>query len=175
LHLLHTEGLAGDNPHKAAKECNECYYAEGKGDECTPKQNGTFQCCGETDYDGTQGYCPVAKDKTTSKNAYALRYVVNYTRDVDTIKPLKLGVLTTPNCATYYEQLRNDDDPESLSRTEFEVPKKMTVRCYSLFRLSESPHFCTRTKTNNTHITMIGTFGCRTCSYRCLKHFYFQE
>ena len=34
LHLLHTQGLAGD-PHKAAKECNECYYAPGKGDECT--------------------------------------------------------------------------------------------------------------------------------------------
>ena len=35
LHLLHTQGLAGENPHKAAKECNECYYAPGKGDECT--------------------------------------------------------------------------------------------------------------------------------------------
>ena len=34
LHLLHTQGLAGD-PHKAAKECNECYYAPEKGDECT--------------------------------------------------------------------------------------------------------------------------------------------
>ena len=31
IHLLRTEGLAGDNPYRAAKECNECYYAPGKG------------------------------------------------------------------------------------------------------------------------------------------------
>ena len=31
VHLLRTEGLAGD-PHKAAKECNECYYGPNKGD-----------------------------------------------------------------------------------------------------------------------------------------------
>ena len=49
IHLLRTEGLAGANPYKAAKECNECYWALGKGAQCTPAKNGTFDCCGERD------------------------------------------------------------------------------------------------------------------------------
>ena len=44
IHLLRTEHLAGE-PFKAAKECNECYYAPGKG--CLPQDNGTFTCCGD--------------------------------------------------------------------------------------------------------------------------------
>jgi hypothetical protein len=128
LHLLHTQGLAGD-PHKAAKECNECYYAPEKGDECTPERNGTFQCCGENDYKGTLGHCPLAEELGDStKSSYALRYTVNYTRDVDAVKPLKLGVLAAPNCETFYEVYRNDDEPESLTSTEFTLPIDMTVR-----------------------------------------------
>mmetsp|Transcript_4990 Transcript_4990/g.15680 ORF Transcript_4990/g.15680 Transcript_4990/m.15680 type:complete len:414 (-) Transcript_4990:732-1973(-) len=44
IHLLRTEGLAGEPP-RAAKECNECYYHPGKG--CHPEDNGTFACCGD--------------------------------------------------------------------------------------------------------------------------------
>ena len=40
VHLLRTEGLAGDNPHKAAKMCNECYYAPGKGAQCADSGRG---------------------------------------------------------------------------------------------------------------------------------------
>ena len=53
---------------------------------------------------------------------------MNYTRDVDAVKPLKLGVLAAPNCATFYEVYRNDDEPESLTSTEFTLPIDMTVR-----------------------------------------------
>jgi len=130
LHLLHTEGLAGDNPHKAAKECNECYYAPTKGDECKPHRNGTFQCCGETDYKGTVGTCPLAKtdeDPNKSGPSYALRYRLNYTRDVTNTKRLDIGVITTPNCETYYEVFRNDDEPEHLSSTTFQIPRDMTI------------------------------------------------
>eukprot|EP00939_MAST-03C_sp_MAST-3C-sp1_P004117 g4117.t1 len=132
LHLLHTEGLAGDNPHKAAKMCNECYYAPTKGDECTPKRNGTFQCCGETDYRGTVGTCPLASEEKETSSAtsdtFSLRYRLNYTRDVKNTKNLEIGVITTPKCSTYYEVLRNDDEPEHLSSTEFVVPQDMTIR-----------------------------------------------
>ena len=31
----------------ARKQCNECYYAPGKGDLCVPETNGTFACCGD--------------------------------------------------------------------------------------------------------------------------------
>jgi len=44
IHLLRTEHLRGE-PRRAVKECNECYYAPGKG--CAPRDNGTFACCGD--------------------------------------------------------------------------------------------------------------------------------
>merc|ERR1711959_611288 len=117
LHLLHTEGLAGDDKKKAAKECNECYYASTKGSECVPKRNGTFECCGETDYSGTAGYCPIENTDTVLAEPgpkYALRYKVKYTRDVDSVRHVDIGVFTTPNCRSFYEVLRNDDEPEHL-------------------------------------------------------------
>jgi len=52
---------------------------------------------------------------------YYLRFLLNYTYDVSAITPLKVGVLTTPNCATFYEVYRNDAAPESLSSTTFQV------------------------------------------------------
>ena len=56
------------------------------------------------------------------KTNYYLRYTVNYTRDVDLVQPVDLGVWTTPNCATFYDVYRNDDQPEDLSSTDFKLP-----------------------------------------------------
>ncbi len=94
LHLRRTEGLAGDNPHKAVKECNECYYAPTKGERCTPAMNGTFNCCGEDDYDGVAA-CPTVDDPPPPKN-YSLRYTFSYTRNMSAIQPLQVGSSPAP-------------------------------------------------------------------------------
>ena len=45
LNLIRTEGLSSA---RAVKECVECYYAPGKGPNCTsPAANGTLGCCGD--------------------------------------------------------------------------------------------------------------------------------
>lgn len=158
IHLLRTEYLKGE-PLRAAKECNECYYAPGKG--CHPADNGTFTCCG--DYGGKNGLiplshfrddmnfpnmpklpqpldkiqekladrsfyykCPIQDDAPKAAIHYKLRYTVNYT-DYFAVKPSKIGVWTTPSCETFYDVQENNDEPESLSSTEFVVPYDMEI------------------------------------------------
>lgn len=120
IHLLHTVDLAGNNPHQAAKECNECYYAPGKGPECTPKNNGTFQCCGDRCYSGVCK-CPTKPFTKMVPTNYYLQYTVTYTRAVESVKPLGVGVYTTPSCQLFYNVYRDDTNPVSVSRTTFTV------------------------------------------------------
>jgi len=49
-HLLSNKNLEpiDGSLERAHKECNECYYAPGKGSECTPEVSGTFLCCGDS-------------------------------------------------------------------------------------------------------------------------------
>ena len=108
IHLLRTEGLAGDNPYKAAKECNECYWAPGKGPNCTPKRNGTFVCCGE--HAGSRAKCPT-KPFPPAPRAYQLRYTMSYTRETRAIVRVNTAVATAPNCHVFYPVTRNDFEP----------------------------------------------------------------
>lgn len=118
IHLLRTEGLAGDNTAKATKECNECYYAPSKG--CTPAQNGTFWCCGEDDFAGITS-CPTASNAPPAQE-YALRYTIKYTREVDALTPVQVGVLTAPACMEFYAVHRNDTHPEHQVDYSIRVP-----------------------------------------------------
>jgi hypothetical protein len=126
IHLLHTFGLSGDDL-TAARQCNECYYADTKGSMCTPDLNGTFYCCGQ-DCAADTCYCPTTDDVDMSvKTTYYLSYQVNYTYDLDCITPLDVGVLTTPvdadgNCQLFYGVYQNDDEPETLASSEWESP-----------------------------------------------------
>ncbi|KAJ8598791.1 hypothetical protein CTAYLR_010188 [Chrysophaeum taylorii] len=122
IHLIRTQYLAGDDAAKAAKECNECYYAPGKG--CLPRQNGTFSCCGDTSM--APGHCPLADDAPSVPAIYRLRYTVNYT-DYAAVEPARVGVWTTPDCATYYQVLHNETHPEQLSSTSFTPPFDMEI------------------------------------------------
>ena len=121
IHLLRTEGLAGDNQIRAAKECNECYYAPDKGAQCTPNQNGTFLCCGENDCDGVES-CPTASGDLPAEATYYLRYRIDYTRDVSAVQPVHVSIATAPDCATFYEVLRNDEQPAHLVHYRFKLP-----------------------------------------------------
>mmetsp|Transcript_12072 Transcript_12072/g.24564 ORF Transcript_12072/g.24564 Transcript_12072/m.24564 type:complete len:498 (+) Transcript_12072:86-1579(+) len=68
-HLLSNKNLApiGGSLSRAHKECNECFYAPGKGSDCTPEVSGTFKCCGDN-YACTIGReeCACATTKSTS-------------------------------------------------------------------------------------------------------------
>jgi len=125
IHLLRTDAgkyLKGDDPHAAIQQCNECWYAPGKGAGCTPELNGTFQCCGERCYDKSC-FCPTKPlAKLAKANNYYLRYQVNYTYDVDSIESIGVGVYTTPNCQTFYSVIQNDEQPETVASTTFTVP-----------------------------------------------------
>ena len=109
IHLLRTEGLSGSNPFQAAKECNECYFAESKGGACTPEQNGTFACCGENDSAGVMS-CPTIPNPPPPRS-YRLRYTMSFTTNVSAITPVHIGTMSAPNCATFYSALRDDVNP----------------------------------------------------------------
>jgi len=125
IHLLRTEGLAGDNPLKAAKECNECYYAATKGAKCTPAKNGTFDCCGEDDYDGVSS-CPTVANPPEPKN-YSLRYTFSYTRDLDAVDALQVGTISAPGCKAFFQSPRNDEEPEQLFHYTVTVSRTIAV------------------------------------------------
>lgn len=129
IHLLHTQNLTTEyafdgSMERAKKECNECYYAPGKGAACTEAQNGTFQCCGDRCYDGTCS-CPVVAGAAGLPAVdYYLRYTVDWVAPAEApqLKDVRIGVWTTPNCAAYYNVLASDAQPESVSSTDFTVP-----------------------------------------------------
>merc|ERR1712124_239563 len=102
----------------AAKQCNECYYAKGKSASCTPKMNGTFQCCGENCYDGSCR-CPTKPGTSMTPVDFYLQYTVQFTRNLSAIQPIEVGVITTPNCETFYNVYRDDVNKESFSTTTF--------------------------------------------------------
>jgi hypothetical protein len=120
IHLLHTVDLLGDSPASAAKQCNECYYAPNKGPECTVANNGTFQCCGDNCFSGVCK-CPTKPGTKMIPTNYYLQYEVTYTRDISFIKPLGVGVYTTPECQLFYGVLRDDENPYTFSRTSFTI------------------------------------------------------
>lgn len=119
IHLLRTEYLAGDS-NSAAKECNECFYADTKGPMCTEDRNGTFFCCGQ-DCPNDTCYCPIQDDAPTESKRYYLQYQVNYTYDVDMITPVDVGVITAPDCQTFFGVYENNDEPETLASYNFDL------------------------------------------------------
>ena len=125
IHLLRTEGLAGADKHRAAKECNECYYAPFKGAACTPARNGTFACCGERDPQGTMK-CATALFPPPPR-AYRLRYTFNFTTAVAALTPVQIGTMSAPDCATFYAVERNESAPVHRASYELRVPARASV------------------------------------------------
>lgn len=71
-HLISNKNLLpidGSMEH-AHKECNECYYAPGKGADCTPEVSGTFLCCGDSPSCTTGDQKCTCPTRTTSANGY---------------------------------------------------------------------------------------------------------
>lgn len=73
----------------ARKECNECYYAPGKGSECTPEVSGTFLCCGDSDactQEGAECACAVSPGEPREPRDALSPNGVRRTRHEDTKK-----------------------------------------------------------------------------------------
>ena len=51
-----------------------------------------------------------------------LRYRIDYTRDVSAVQPVHVSIATAPDCATFYEVLRNDEQPAHLVHYRFKLP-----------------------------------------------------
>ena len=95
--------------------------------ECTKEQNGTFQCCGDFCPDNTC-FCPTSKEADMNQTTtYYLKYQVNYTYDNSQVTPIDIGVLTAPDCQEFYAVYENDEEPEHLTSTEFDVPRDIEV------------------------------------------------
>ena len=139
VHLLRTQGLAplaedanataasADTP-RAIKECIECHYTPGfdsKGSDCTSDTDGLFQCCGDSAYcyENTCG-CPTTPESTESvpdEIEYFLRYEVNYTVCPEEVQAVEIGVLTAPDCETFYSVQENNTAPEHVASVEIDA------------------------------------------------------
>ena len=107
IHLLRTTeldtshavlgGMAG-GVAQAAKQCNECYYAPGKGNDCSPSENGTFACCGESCEWGGDCSCPTRAGASTTTTDYYLQYTLKFTYDLAHITPVQTSALVRRGC-----------------------------------------------------------------------------
>lgn len=98
-HFISNKNLAPLNGSvgRARKECNECYYAPGKGNMCTPDQNGSFACCGVKQ---TPTSCETTTtDSTRTKYRLELNFLVS--RNIESFKPITFWQLFGPLCDTY--------------------------------------------------------------------------
>ena len=104
-HLLSNKDLApiGGSIARAHKECNECYYAPGKGSDCTPEVSGTFVCCGDSLAcleGGEECACATNGATDPSKTTkYQIQIDVLISRDINKFKRVDQWNFAAPACA----------------------------------------------------------------------------
>lgn len=103
-HLLSNKDLKPINGSLplARKLCNECYYAPGKGSDCTPEVSGTFKCCGDSEScTSDEESCLCATNSEYNKHEttkYQIQVDMLITRDIDKIKRVDSWALAAPEC-----------------------------------------------------------------------------
>jgi len=111
-HLLSNKNLApiDGSIHLAHKHCNECYYAQGKGSDCTPEVTGTLKCCGDSQSCTTGGEsCACAttsNNNNNNNNDAATTTVTKYqiqvdwliSRDIDKFERIDQWAFAAPAC-----------------------------------------------------------------------------
>lgn len=104
-HLLSNKNLAPINSslEQAHKECNECYYAPGKGRLCTPEVSGTFVCCGKTAPCIKNGGCTCAtttkkKDRTKTTTKYRIEIDLLISKDIESFDRVDIWTISAPSC-----------------------------------------------------------------------------
>lgn len=102
-HLLSNRDLApidGSLP-LARKRCNECFYAPGKGADCTPALSGTFRCCGDSPACLAGEVCACATragsdPARTTKYRLQVEFLVS--RDLGRFKRVDQWNMAAPSC-----------------------------------------------------------------------------
>lgn len=96
----------------AKKECNECYYAKGKGSDCTPELSGTFLCCGDSlaCTTGDEGcYCQTNSPIDTSKTTkYQIQVELLISKEVEKFQHVDLWTISAPACSTLKQYPADD-------------------------------------------------------------------
>jgi len=110
-HLLSNKNLApiGGSLERAHKECNECYYAPGKGSDCTPEVSGTFSCCGDSPscmFGGEDCACAVTttsetkqQPRTTTTTKYRIELDLLIAREVRKFRRVEQWSFAAPSCS----------------------------------------------------------------------------
>jgi len=104
-HMLSNKNLAsiGGSLSRAHKECNECFYAPGKGYDCTPEVSGTFACCGDSfacTIGGEQCACATNAETDTSQTTkYRVEIDLLISRDINKFKRVDQWNFAAPACA----------------------------------------------------------------------------
>jgi len=104
-HLLSNKDLApiSGSLSRAHKECNECFYAPGKGSDCTPEVSGTFRCCGDSfacTVGGEQCACATNAETDISQTTkYRIEVDLLISKDVNKFKRIDQWTLAAPACA----------------------------------------------------------------------------
>jgi len=104
-HMLSNKNLAPvqGSLSRAHKECNECYYAPGKGSDCTPEFSGKFACCGDSiacTTGGEQCACATTTEadrSTTTK--YRMEFTFLTSLDISKFKRVDHWTFTAPACS----------------------------------------------------------------------------
>jgi len=72
--------------------------------------------------------CPTREDNLPPERVYYLRYRVSYTRELRAITPVHVSVATAPDCALFYEVLRQSEEhPFHVAHMEFVAETNTTV------------------------------------------------
>jgi len=104
-HVLSNKDIApiGGSLARAHKECNECFYAPGRGSDCKPEVSGTFACCGDSfacTVGGEQCACATnAKTDTSQTTKYRIEIDLLISKDLNKFKRVDQWGFAAPACA----------------------------------------------------------------------------
>eukprot|EP00536_Pseudo-nitzschia_multiseries_P006072 jgi/Psemu1/192313/e_gw1.125.75.1 len=174
-HLLSNKNLApiDGSIERARKECNECYYAPGKGSDCTPEVSGTFLCCGDSVACLAGGEdCACATTMTTTTHAekesttttrYRIEFDLLISRDIDRFRGIDQWNFAAPACVV---NLNGDAIFDAYPPDNFcaknNMPDSVSVRLVfgggSLFHnIPEQPQPPNNNNSNNTYNPYVKT------------------
>jgi len=124
-HLISNKNLLPmeESMERAHKECNECYYAPGKGADCTPEVTGTFLCCGDSP-SCTAGdlacTCPTTTAmtqirSTPSPTKYTIELDILMSKDLHKFKRVDQWNFVAPACSVnvYGKSILEDYPPDN--------------------------------------------------------------
>jgi len=109
-HLLSNKDLApidGSIP-LAHKHCNECYYAPGKGSDCTPEVTGTLKCCGDSRscIEGGESCACATTNSNSNTQTVTTKYQIQVdwliSRDIEAFTRIDQWAFAAPACHVNY-------------------------------------------------------------------------